>query len=119
MTHRFTSTAIYLWSALLTWMGTFVFVYVFAALACARQFAGARVAGMPLVPFVTTLSGIAAGMTTAYLLWTSYRRMRTSTDEHSRFIQFVVSATSILVLVGLLYLALPPLILATHCAGGA
>lgn len=119
MKHRFTATALYLWSSLLIWMSTFLTVYVFAALACARHFADARLLGLGVVPLVTTIVTFAAAGITAYLLRAAYRRMHTMDDEHARFIHFVVLATSALALIGLMYLALPPLLLASQCEGGA
>jgi membrane protein DedA with SNARE-associated domain len=52
---RFTTIVFLIWGGLLTWAGYFLFVYVFAALACARQFHHLTVAGIDVVTFATLL----------------------------------------------------------------
>ncbi|MGH8176397.1 MAG: hypothetical protein ACREV5_09070, partial [Steroidobacter sp.] len=88
MQHRFTPTAFFIWGGLLIWAADFLFVYVFAALACARRFADERVAGFAIVPFATTAASIVALLATAGVMWRALRRAHGAhTDEHSRFIQ--------------------------------
>lgn len=112
MQHRFTSTTLLLTGGLLVWMADFAFVYVFAALACARGFADGDIFGLPLVPAVTTLASLSAGVATVWLLRRGYRaHLETVTDEHGRFIGFVTLATSVIALVALLMLILPPLLI--------
>lgn len=108
MQHRFTSTTFLLTGALLVWMADFAFVYVFAAVACARDFA------VELVPAVTTAASLGAGVVTVWLLRRGYQAHRASAvDEHSRFIAFVTLATSVIALVALVLLILPPLLIKT------
>jgi hypothetical protein len=110
--HRFASTAFVLTGGLLVWITDFGFVYVFAAVACARGFADADVAGLPLVPTVTTLASLAAGAVTVWLLRRGYRaHQAVAIDEHNRFIAFVTLATCGLALIALLMLILPPLLI--------
>ena len=117
--HRFTATTVSIWSSLLIWMATFVVVYVFAALACARRFADVRLLGIGIVPFVTTLCLAVAALATGWLMHRTWRRMRAETDGETNFLRFIVLATGVLALIGLTYLALPSLLLASRCAGGA
>lgn len=106
MQQRFTSTTFLLTGALLAWLADFVFVYVFAAVACARGFAVA------LVPAITTIATLAAAVTTVWLLRRGYRTHRAAAvDEHSRFIAFVTLATSVIALVAFVMLVLPPLLI--------
>jgi hypothetical protein len=106
MQHHFTATMLVLTGALLVWMADFAFVYVFAAVACARGFA------VPLVPAVTTLASLTAGVATVWLLRRGYRAHQAAAiDEHSRFIAFVTLATSVIALVALVMLLLPPLLI--------
>lgn len=46
MSGRFTTTTFFIWSSLLVWMTNFLFVYVFAALACVHRFIDASVFGV-------------------------------------------------------------------------
>jgi hypothetical protein len=102
---RFTSTTFLLTGALLVWMADFAFVYVFSALACARNF-------VHLVPAVTTAATLGAGAVTLWWLHRGYRAHRASaSDEHGRFIGFVTLATSVVALVALVMLILPPLLI--------
>lgn len=112
MQRPFTSTTFLLAGGLLVWMADFGFVYVFAAVACARGFADATVFGLPLVPAVTTLASLSAGLLTAWLLRRGYRiHHETAIDEHESFIGFVALATCAIALVALLMLILPPLLI--------
>lgn len=103
--------------SLLAWLADFVFVYVFAAVACARGLAAMRFMGIGIVPLATLLSTLAAAVVTLVLMRIAARRIhRPSTDEHSRFIAFVAFATSVLGLIAAVWLALPALLIAA-CAG--
>jgi polyferredoxin len=105
MRRHFGSTAFLLMGALLVWIADFVFVYVFAAVACARGF------GASLVPAVTTAASLTAGVVTIWLLRRGYRAQRMSAiDEQGRFIAFVTLATGAIALVALGMLILPPML---------
>ena len=117
MQHRFTPTSMLLAGGLLVWMATFTFLYVFAALACARGFAHVQVAGLPLIPSVSIVTSLIAAAINAQLVRYGWRSHKQATlDEHSRFIGFVTLATSALGLVALVMLVLPPLVV-QPCAG--
>jgi hypothetical protein len=112
MQRRFTSTTVLLTGALLVWLADFAFVYVFAAVACARGFADVQTFGVPLVPAITTVASLSAGAITLWLLRRGHRAQQASAvDEHSRFIAFVTLASSVIALVALLMLLLPPLLI--------
>jgi hypothetical protein len=114
--HKFTATALLIWSGLLIWMANFLFVYVFAALACARRFADVDVFGVAIVPFTTIIATAVAGLATAAVTWSAARRLQqASTDRHSRFIFFVTAAAGGLALIALLWVAIPALVLSTNC----
>lgn len=105
MQHRFTATTFLLTGALLVWMADFAFVYVFTAVACARDFSH-------WVPVVTTVASLSAGAATLWLLRRGYRAHRASAiDAHGRFIAFVTLATSVIALVAVVMLILPPLLI--------
>lgn len=116
--HRFAPTTFFIWNGLLIYALDFLFVYVFAALACARRFAHAQWLGLPLVPLATTVSGVLAAAAIGAVMWMAVRRNRTevNTSEHTRFIRFLAIAGGGLSLLALLWLTLPPLLLANACA---
>ena len=119
--HGFTSTTFYIWSGLLIWMANFAFVYVFAALACARGFADVRLFGFGVVPLTTVVSCTLAAVATGAVMWLARQRIQKNAreNEHSNFIRFVVMATGLLALIAMLYVLLPPGLLTTHCSSGA
>lgn len=109
MERRFASTTFLITGGLLVWMANFLFVYVFAAVACARGFADVLILGWPLVPVVDISASLAAAVATLWLLRRGYKeKQRAAADEHARFIGFVTFATSGIALVALALLALPP-----------
>src|SRR3546814_3179627 len=92
-------------------MADFVFVYVFAAVACARGFADASLLGLPVVTLVTLLASAIAGVITVLIARRGYRQHSASEmDEHSRFIGFVTFAGGVLALVALVLLDLPAMV---------
>jgi hypothetical protein len=114
--HAFTPTALLIWSGLLIWMTDFLFVYVFAALACARRFADVEIFGIGIVPFTTIIATVVAALATTVVMWSAARRLQqASTDRHSRFIFFVTAAAGGLGLIVLLWVAIPALVLSTKC----
>jgi hypothetical protein len=114
---RFTRTALFIWAGLLIWMTNFLFVYVFAAVVCARRIGNATVFGLPLVPFATTLSSIFAAAATIAVVWLALRRMRLDPDAsaNTTFIRFLSLALAALALVALVWVALPPLLVREDC----
>ena len=112
----FGATTLFLMGSLLTWLADFVFVYVFAAVACARGFAAHPIMGTDIVRFAATIATLAAATLTLVLLRKAVRSIGpTGIDEHSRFIGFVALATSIIVLVAICWLALAA-VLTSGCA---
>jgi hypothetical protein len=120
MERRFAPTTAFLMGGLLIWIFNFGFVYVFAALACARGFAHVHVMGLNIVPVVTTLATLLSAAATILLVIAARRRDRTSSPaepnpaeaETRSVISFVTVATSGIALVALVWLALPPLVTA-------
>ena len=117
MDRKFTPTTLLIWSGLLIWAADFLFVYVFAALACARGFAGLQVLGFAIVPFATVLASVAALAATTIMLMRSLRRAReASSEERVQFVLFLTAALCALGGVAIVWSALPPLLLRTGCA---
>jgi hypothetical protein len=108
MQHRFAATTFLVLGGLLVWIANFVFVYVFAAVACARGFADASVVGLPIVTLATLLSSLIAGAITVLIVRRGYRlHTAVEMDEHTRFIGFVTFAGGALALVALVLLVMP------------
>ena len=114
---RFTATTFLLVGGLLIWMADFLFVYVFAALACARRFAHLQLAGWPIVPVVNTFATLLALGATLLLVRVVLRHSDPQSDAHARFLRFVALATSGVAIVALIWLALPSLTV-TLCDSG-
>jgi hypothetical protein len=115
--HRFAATTLFIWSSLLIWMADFLFVYVFAALACARRFAHVELFDIGIVPLATTTSTVLAALATGGVMWIAAGRLRReeAADPNTQFIRSVTLGASALVLVALAWLSLPPLIAAARC----
>jgi hypothetical protein len=106
-------------SGLLIWIADFGFIYVFAAVACARRFTDVQFAGVSIVPLVTTaVTMLSAAVTAVLVRFAIKRRSNSGLDEHGRFLYFVVLATSGIAIVAMLWLLLPSL--AMHaCSEGS
>jgi heme/copper-type cytochrome/quinol oxidase subunit 2 len=116
-THRFTSTTFFIWGGLLVYALSFLVVYVFGAVACAKGFATLEVVGMSIVTFATLAWSIVAGAAIAALALIARRRDETDTasTEHDRIIRFLVMTASGLALLALAWLTLPALTLRYQC----
>ena len=111
--HPFAKTTLVITGGLLIWLTTFVCVYVFAALACARGFAHLQVAGVRIVPLVTVIATLLAAGATVSLLLVCPRYTRGGSNEHAGFLRFVALASSAIALVGFVWLALPAVLVST------
>jgi hypothetical protein len=116
MARRFTPAAFLIVSGLLIWIGNFLFVYVFGALACAWRFAHVEVLGVDIVPLVSSASSILAGLAIIAVMWRTVRRMRdASSDAHSRFIGLMTLGSGGVALLATVWIALPPLLAKVGC----
>ena len=113
---RFTVSMLRLWSGLLVWAAYFLVVYVVAALACARGFAGVLVAGLDVVTLVTVAGLIVAIVATAALVLTTRRRERSQPADGARFADRLGWTLGLLALLAIVWTALPHLLLRTGCA---
>jgi hypothetical protein len=110
--HAFLTTTVLIVGALLAWMGAFTVVYVFAAVACAKQFAHLQILGIPIVPVVSSVTCILTAALTLFLMRKGVALLRAqAADEHERFIGFVAFATSGIAIFALVLFALPPLVM--------
>jgi len=108
----FLTTTVLIVGALLAWMGAFTFVYVFAAVACAKQFADTQILGIPIVPVVTIATCVVTAIVSVVSLRKGLALLRAqAADEHERFLGFVALATSGIAIFALVLLVLPPLVM--------
>ncbi|MFO7277145.1 MAG: hypothetical protein DIU56_008950 [Pseudomonadota bacterium] len=107
MTRPFTRTTIFMLAGLLIWAANLVFTYVFAALACARGFAGMRVLGAGIVPFAILAATLVSMVAVGVVLWAGWRgygsARRHRGDETDRFIHYVAVAAAAFSLVAIVW----------------
>ena len=101
-------------AGLLVWGAHFLFIYVFAALACARAFADVRLVGVGVVPFAILTSTVAALLLLAWLsdrAWRTENRVHAADPDTPRFLRHLGAALAIYSAAAILLQALPALII--------
>jgi uncharacterized membrane protein len=109
---RFAPTALLVWSGLLIWALNFLCIYIFAALACARRFSHLTIAGLPIVPAVTSAVSVATFAATLAFMWVALKRGK---PAESTLLRFLALTLGTLALLATAWVALPPLILDNRC----
>lgn len=110
----FASRLLFASAGLLVWGAHFLFIYVFAALACARSFADLRLIGFGIIPFAILAGSVAALL---MLAWLSIRAWRTENEASSadpdtpRFLRYIGAALAIYSAAAIFLQTLPVLIL--------
>jgi hypothetical protein len=114
---RFTPTALFVCAGLLIWAADFLLVYVIAAIACAKGFAGVTVLGLPFVAVVGTVLTLAACLATAVVLRIGVRHLQAngSLGQSVRFIYFLAAAIGAISLIAILFNAIPAWVLGAQC----
>ncbi|MDQ3774676.1 MAG: hypothetical protein M3461_10060 [Pseudomonadota bacterium] len=114
MAQRFAPTLFFISAGLLIWGADFLFIYVFAALACARGFDDAILFGIGVVPLaVGVATAIASAMTGAVLI--SAVRGAEQGPSTSRFLQRLTLGLAVLALVAIAWNGLPALLVHRTC----
>ena len=113
---RFALTTAQLWGGLLIWAAYFLISYVVVALACERDFAAVRVAGIALVPFVSGVGLVTALAATGALVLAARRRSRAARADGARFADLLAWTLGLLALLAIVWTGLPHLLLPTGCA---
>lgn len=115
MTERSFAPRVLLASAgLLVWGAHFLFIYVFAALACARAFADLRLIGIGVVPLAILASTVAALLLLAGLAvraWRTENRVLAADPDTPRFLRHLGAALTVYSAAAILLQALPALII--------
>ena len=113
----FTRTFLYMLGGLIVWAVRFLAVYIFTALACARGWAEAELAGIGLVPasiVLATLLGVGACLV---LIVHARRRiaLRPEGDDNARFVHAVAALVAGIAIVAMVWETVPAF-LVTACA---
>lgn len=121
MERPFPRTAFFIVGALLIWAADFLFLYVFAALACARGYSDVAVMGINVLPFATGVSTGIALIASAVLFITARRRAGSLMPDggggtNVAFIGGAACVAVLLAVIAIVFTALPGLMLRT-CGG--
>ena len=112
---RFPRTALYTTAGLLVWAADFLFIYAFAAIACARGFAGASVLGIGIVPLASIVATLAAAAVSIAILVAGKRELRPAAADagNGGFLAGLAAIAALLALIAIVFTGLPGLLLRT------
>jgi len=116
MERSFARTALFITAGLLVWAADFLFIYVFAALACARGFDGASVLGIGVVPFASAVASAVALSLTAALVVAARRGSGRRGDGARAFTVRAALAVSALALIAIALTGMPGALVRGTCA---
>lgn len=117
MTQRFSPATFFVCGGLLIWAADFLFTYIFQAVACARGFAQASIAGLSVVPLASGTASVLALAATGALFMSARRRMKRGTVVAvSSFLDWLALTLAGLAIVAIVWLGLPALVLRRVCA---
>lgn len=111
----FPRTALFVTAGLLIWATDFLFIYVFAAIACARGHAGATVLGIGIIPLASTVATLAAAGACLGVVMAGRREARPAAAESANggFIAGLAAIAAALALIAIVFTGLPALLLQT------
>ena len=105
----FTRTFLYMLGGLIVWAIRFLAVYIFTALACARGWAEAELAGFGIVPAAIVLAAIAGiGACLALIVHACRRmRLRPEGDDNARFVHGLAALIAGIATVAMIWETVP------------
>jgi len=109
MEPRFRRTTLTVTAGLLIWAADFLFIYVFAALACARGFAHTTLLGFAIVPLVSTIATAVAAVASIALIVAGAHRAAAATShvpDDATAAPFLGRLATIVAMLGLIAIAL-------------
>ena len=109
----FPRTALFIAAGLLIWAADFLFIYICAAIACARGLADATVLGLGIVPLVSSGATAIALAATGIIIAKGARRSRTGDPSNGAFAGSLAAIAALLALIAILFTGLPGLLLRT------
>jgi hypothetical protein len=121
MEPRFARATLLVTAGLLVWAANFLFIYVFAALACARGYAHETVFGIGIVSFASTGSTVIAAAASCAVMTAGMRRADAGRgvlpDEASAsmFLGRLAVTVTMLALIAIAFTGLPGWLVARAC----
>jgi hypothetical protein len=111
----FPRTAFYAAGGLLIWAADFLFIYVFAAIACARGYADTTVLGIGIVPLAGAIATLLAAGASAAIFLAGRREARPAVADSANggFLPGLAAIAALLALIGIVFTGLPALLLRT------
>jgi hypothetical protein len=118
MERRFPRAALFTTAGLLIWATDFLFITLFAAIACARGFADGTLLGIGIVPLVSVFATVIAAAATCAVILTASQGGRADPEEPSNgdFLGRLSMIAALVALIAIAFTALPALVLRT-CGG--
>jgi hypothetical protein len=112
-TKGFPRTALFIAAGLLVWAADFLFIYVFAAIACARGFADVTVLGIGIVPLASFSATALALAATGAVIVSGRRRAATGDRSNGAFAGGLAAVAALLAVIAIVFTGLPGLLLRT------
>ena len=113
LTDRFPRTALFTAAGLLIWAADFLFIYIFAAVACARGFADATVLGAGIVPLASFVATVFALVATGAIIAAGARRAGKTGSGNGAFLGSLAAIAALVALIAIVFTGLPGLMLRT------
>ncbi len=113
LTERFPRTALFTAAGLLVWAADFLFLYVFAAVACARGYADLKVLGAGIVPLASFVATVFALAATGVIIAAGARRARKTGTGNGAFLGALAAIAALVALIAIVFAGLPGLMLRT------
>jgi hypothetical protein len=113
LTDRFPRTALFTAAGLLIWAADFLFIYIFAALACARGFADVTVLGAGIVPLASFVATVFALGATGAIIAAGARRAEKTGSGSGAFLGALAAIAALVALIAIVFTGLPGLLLGT------
>jgi hypothetical protein len=116
MEPSFARTTFFVTGGLLVWAADFLFIYGFAALACARGFHTESMFGIEIVPFASAAATVVAASLTTVLVLRAFRSRHRRAGETRTFIVSAAVGAGALSLIAIVLIGLPAALLRGTCA---
>ncbi len=113
----FSRTALSVTAGLLIWAADFLFIYVFAALACARGFSHATLLGLGIVPLASIVATLIAGTASVAVIAAGARRAGAAGDQAPAlvFLGRLAMIVATLALIAVAFVGLPGVLVREIC----
>jgi hypothetical protein len=109
----FPRTAFYAAGGLLIWAADFLFIYAFAAIACARGYEDTTVLGVGIVPLASVVATVIAAAASGAIFLSGRREARPAVADAANggFLPGLAAIAALLALIAIAFIALPGVLL--------